>query len=88
MTGNESNDNVYESIYAKLASYVSFDNTYESGFKKRDKQESVYIDVPQWTHLTEDNFPTSFHSQLPKSLPSLEGKYMQIIIMSNDKTQK
>ncbi len=45
MTGNESNDNVYESIYAKLASYVSFDNTYE-----RDKQES---DVPQWTHLTE-----------------------------------
>ncbi len=73
----------YESIYAKLASYVSFDNTYE-----RDKQESVYIDVPQWTHLIEDNFPTSVHSHLPKSLPSLKGKYMQIIIMSNDKTQK
>ncbi len=68
---------VYESIYAKLASDVSFDNMYESVFKKRDKQESVYVDVPQWAHLTEDNFPTSVHSQLPKSLPSLKGKYMQ-----------
>ncbi len=56
--------------------------------KKSYKRKSVYVDVPHQTPLTEDSFPTSFHSQLPKSLPSLKGKYMHIIIRSNDKTQK
>ncbi len=39
-----------------------------------DKRKSVYGDVPHQTLLTEDSFPTSVHSQLPKSLPSLKRK--------------
>ncbi len=73
---------------AQMKSYVSFDNMYDSMFKKNYEQKSDYIDVPHETNLTEDSFPTSFHSQLQKSLPSLKEKYMQIIIMPNDKTQK
>ncbi len=67
-----------------MKSYVSFDNTHERMFKTSDKQKSVYVDVPHEILMTEDSFPTSFHSQLPKSLPSLKGKYMQISIRSNN----
>ncbi len=67
---------------------ASYDRTYESVFKKNYEQKYVYVDVPCQTFLTKDNFPTSFHFQLPKPLPSLKRKDMQIIIRSNDKTQK
>ncbi len=60
------------------------DNMYERMFKTSDKQKPVYVDVPHEILLTEDSFPTSFHSQLPKSLPSLKGKYMGISIKSNN----
>ncbi len=30
--------------------------------------------VPHWAYSAEDNFPSSFHSQLPKSLPNFRGK--------------
>ncbi len=39
-----------------------------------DKRKSVYGDVPHQTLLTEDSFPTSVHSHLAKSLPSLKRK--------------
>ncbi len=57
---------------------------YEIILIKIGKQKSVYDDVPHQTFLTEDSFPTSFHSQLPKSLPSLKGKYMSIVNRAND----
>ncbi len=65
-----------------MNSHVSFDNTHESLLKKSYKQKSVYVDVPHETSSTEDSFPPSFHSQLPKSLPSLKGKYMQFLLES------
>ncbi len=71
-----------------MASNLLYDSANESVLKKKYKHKYGYVDVPHETYSTEDNFPTSFHSQFPKPLPSLKGKYMQIIIMSNDKTQK
>ncbi len=56
--------------------------------KNSCKQKSVYDDVPHQTSLTEDSFPTSVHSQLPKSLPSLKRKYMSIVIRTNNPPQK
>ncbi len=55
---------------------------------KKLQAQYVYGDVPHQTSLTEDSFPTSFHSQLPKSLPSLNRKYMSIVIRTNNPPQK
>ncbi len=47
-----------------------------------DKRKPVYGDVPHQASFTEDSFPTSFHSQLSKSLPSLKGKCLQFLLGS------
>ncbi len=67
-----------------MKSFVSFDNMYDSMFKKNNEQKSVHFDVPQETLSTEDSFPTSFHSQLQKSLPSLKKKNGRIRIKTHD----